>query len=670
MLARVVSTTHSAGVLLRRSVLVAVGIHLCAGCGLESPKAPTWTIDAQVPLASRSFDVPYIIDRIGIDELQWSEDAGVTFHVARTLDSIFVADNLRLSSLSTNLELPLESVHFAVGASVSRTLTLDELHPDPVGLITAFSGEVRQSLEPVSDFTTAAVEDGTLQVTVDNSLGLTLDSVTVALFDADNLSPFATIPIDGPLVTGSSTTITTSVPESTIGAQWDLALAFYTPGGTILTADDKSVTVTVVLPDGIRVSSGTGAVSAFSYTTANTILLSSDHVVHSADIASGVLTVHWQNETPVPVEIDWQCSDISRDTVPLSGHVAIQAHSDYTQTVSLDGYEADLTAHASQLTIDVTVSSPGSDGIVVGIDASSVLAAETSFSDVVLSSGTLALARTTQSIPSLQTTIEWPNGLESIGLAEGTATVEITSSLPWPVTVNGQIQSPGGESIDFEGLIPAAGQDVAVSTLEIGRVDALLDPIPQTLTVTGTASYGDGVTSAYVSNTDYLVGRLVFTAPAHLLLDSSAVHGDPEPVELADNQGDNLDGRFVGGQITIDVSNHLPLSADILISIASDSLRLTDDPELLLGPSRIDAAITNASGQAVEASQSTLTFMLDEHDVSLFARDSIWVTETLILNGPSAGVPAVIELTDYVDWNATAVLAVRMGDRDNAEDNK
>ncbi|MBD3298423.1 MAG: hypothetical protein GF341_07205 [candidate division Zixibacteria bacterium] len=664
------NTTSTIGNLPSRLIAIGfIALMISAGCGLESPKAPTWSAEFRVPLANRAMDVPYIVEHIDVDELQWSEDAGVTFHIDRVLDSVFVEDNLSVAPLSTNADVPLDGIRLATNATTSRTLALEELYQGPLGLIAAFSGETRQSLPEVADFQTAEVVEGALAVTVINDLGLTLDSVAVSLFNGEASDAFATVPVGGPIPTGSTASTNAALPPGTIGSQWDLELAFYTLGGTVLTAADKSVTVIAELPDGIQISSGSGAVSAFDYASRDSFAISSEHNIHEAEFTAGELSVHWQNNSPVPLTVNWHTDDIANGAGSLGGQVSIPAHSNDVQTFSLDGYAADLNAHQSRVVFDATVSSPGSAGSVVDIDTETGLAVEARFDDIVLSSGTLALAPTTQNIPELTTDLEWPNGLESIGLAEGTARIEITSSLPWPATVSGRVDVPGGEGIAFNGVVDAADEFAAsVSSIDIGSVAALLNPLPQELVVTGDVTYGDGTTAASVSSEDYMVARVVFDAPAHLLLESATVDSDPEPIELTEDEDDNLDDRFLGGEITVDVANHLPLGGEILISIASDSLTLATNPELVLGPSQVAPASTNGNGDAVAATESQLTFILDKNDVALFERDSIWVSERLVLNGPGDGVPARIAVSDYVNWTATAVLSTRLGDRDNAED--
>ncbi len=664
------NTTSISGNLPSRLIATGlISLMIGAGCGLESPKAPTWSAEFRVPLATRAMDIPYMVEHIDVDELQWSEEAGVTFHIDRILDSVFVNDNLRVAPISTSAAVPLEGVRLATSATTSRTLALEELYAGALGFIAAFSGETRQALPQVADFQTAEVVEGDLAVTVINDLGLTLDSVSVSLFNVDESEAFVTVPVGGPIPTGSTSSTNASLPAGTIGSYWDVEMAFYTPGGTVFTADDKSVTVIAELPNGIQISSGTGVVSAFDYASRDSFTISSEHSIHEALFSDGELSVHWENNSPLPLTVNWNTEDITDGAVSLGGQVTIPAQTEHVQTYTLDGYTANLDAHQSQVVLDASVSSPGSAGSLVDINAEAGLVVEARFDGIVLSSGTLVLAPTTQHIPALNADVDWPNGLESIGLAEGSARIEITSSLPWPATVSGRIDVPGGEGIAFNGVVDAADEySASVSSIDVGPVDALLNPLPQTLVVTGVATYGDGMTAASVSNVDYMVARVVFDAPANLLIESATVDSDPVPVELAEDEDDNLDGRFLGGEITIDVANHLPLGGEILISIASDSLTLATNPELILGPSQIAPASTNGNGEAVEATESQLTFTLDENDVALFERDSIWVSERLILNGPGEGLPARIAVSDYINWTASAVLSTRLGDRDNGED--
>ncbi len=640
--------------------VVFLALIIIAGCGLKSPQAPRWTVALKVPIASRSFDLPYIVDHAGVDGLQWLGDSGAAFRIERNLDTVLVGDNLTVAPVSTSRQFTVGQFDIATDTRTSTTLALADLYPGPVGLIAAFSAETRRTLPSNPGWSAVEIVNGQARSSVSNQLGITLDSVQITLYNHGENSPLVTIAIGGPIATGDSAVGSGPIRPGAVAPSWDFALRFYTPGGTILSADNKYVSVSAELPTGLRVASATGVIPAFTRDFADSISISSEHAVYAAAFRSGILRMTWGNTTPLPFDVQWTCGNLTRAGVPLGGHTTVGALGSTDATIDLAGCEFAGGGSASQARIAATVQTVGSSGTTVTLHSTDGVTVTTAARDLVLESATVALARTVQSVEWKSFALNLPSGLGDIGLDGGTCVLSITSSLPWSGHLSGQVSNERSTSIPINGtILPATDGHPVQTNIPVPGIAALLNPLSRNISFTATVEYGDGATVGTVHATDYLLPKVILTSPADIFADSVALQGDVSHADLSGSSSSDRRGRLVRGDVEITITNHLPLGAKLTLKLAGDSTSLSTSPRMTIGPATIAPAPMNAQGQATGDSTTTLRFSIHPEDVSLFEQDSIWAVGDVMLIGPGGGVPSRISASDRITWNASARLEVR-----------
>jgi hypothetical protein len=645
---------------LSRRWITLAAVLVISGCGIEAPQAPRWNVAIRVPIASRSFDLPYIIEHAGVSGLQWLADSGAYIRIERDLDTVFVGDHLSVAPVSSNSNLTVGPFDIGTNAQTSATLTLGELYEGPIGFIASFAAEARRTLPPMAGWDAVEVQSGQIRVAVANQLGITLDSVVVTLYNGGQSSPLLTIAVGGPIATGDSVAGNGPIRPGTVAPTWDFALRFYTPGGTILTADDKYVRVAAQLPSGLRVASATGIIPALAREFRDSLRISAEHSIRAAAFRSGHLSITWANRTPLPFDVLWTCPSLAHGGVPLAGYASVNPSGSFETSIDLAGYEFSDPASGSMALIQASAQSPGSSGSAVTMSSADGITITSDLRDLTLESATAALGATNQSVEWDSFALNLPAGLGAIGLDGGTCVLSVTSSLPWAARVSGHVSNENAVSIPVEGtVLPGSTGHPVISNLPVPGIAALLRPLSKEISFNATVEYGDGVSTGTIHASDFLLPRVILTSPASIYADSVSLSGDVLRADLSGNNDFNRSGRLVRGDLDVCVTNHLPLGATLTLKIGTDSASVTTQPRLMFGPSIISPAPTDGSGHATGESSTTLHFTIGSEDISLFERDTLWATGDLRLIGPGDGIPSRISMIDHIAWSASARLEVR-----------
>jgi hypothetical protein len=614
-------------------------------------------------VAQRHVDGAYLASHADIDALRWSDDSGLVWEVDQPLDTIAIAPWLSLEDLATTSTISIGDFALGTGAETEITLQLSELYPGPVGFIAAFSGETNQEFPALASFDSAHVTAGLIEITIHNELGLDLDSVTIFLTNAGAADAFAVIAVPGPIPTGSLAVGATDLAGEDIAGDWQFRFRFFTPGGTILTANDKFVTVIASLPEGIIADQAFAEVEPLSFSHHDVITLSQGHQLDAATFAQGTLALSWDNQTALPLTVRWTAPDLTRDGLALAGDVTIDPHGSTSWQTDLSGVVYDA-AVVSAARWEVSVGSVGSAGQKISLEADETVSYTLNVSDVLLASASGGIAATTVSTGPLSAAIDWEDGIGDAGLDDWDLFLEITSTVPLGATVSGRVTTDTDIECTVSGLITAGSiANPTTTRLVLAHDDVPLNPLPRRIEFTGALTYGDGVTTVTIGQDDYFAPRVIVRAGADIFVDGVSLQESARAVNLFDDDDNQREERLVQGELELTITNRFPLGATFTINLAADSTSAEDSPQLSFGPATVLPAETDATGRAIAPVTSTLRFVVGPADVALFERSTIWISESLELIGPGGAQPARIALSDYCDWSAQVHLDLLAGDR-------
>jgi hypothetical protein len=145
-----------------------------------------------------------------------------------------------------------------------------------------------------------------------------------------------------------------------------------------------------------------------------------------------------------------------------------------------------------------------------------------------------------------------------------------------------------------------------------------------------------------------------------MYVDDVSLNIEPSFVELSGEDFGDRTGRLKTALITVSIDNRFPLGGMLTLRMAADSAGVNGDNALILGPSTLAPASTDAEGFAVSATATELSYALDSADLALFEREIVWFAESLTLIGPGQGQPARIAPSDVLDWHAQVRLEMKI----------
>lgn len=636
----------------RGLAILAASLGFAASCGLEKPQTPNWDVDLLVPIASRHLDGPYLAAHSGTEYLRWHPDSGLVWTVRTGLDPVTLAGHLVTAPPPSTGDFPLGSINVGENEVLSSIIALEDVAPLTAGVVPDIAASIDAGFTAAATFDSLSGADGILRLEIENELGVSIDQVAVTLYSA--AGPIAVIAVPGAIPTGETRLVDHAISNLSCGDDWSTNLSLHTPGGTVLSAADKYVAVRATFPDGMTATYARGVIDPMIREYEDSFSLSDKHKLSTAFIAEGQLTLGWTNSTPLPVTVSWFVPELSIAGSPLSGQTVFAPNSSSSLPINLAG-AVFLSSHDNSVAdVNVTVQTAGSNGQMVAISGSQTVGYSLAWSPLTLASATGEISPTVIETGLLSTSVDWEAGLEDAGLDQWSAELLVTSSLPIPAELNGHVTLNTGLDLPFSGTVPAATSGLATVRLPLATGSAPLQPLPSQISCEGTVVFGGNTLTMSVSEDDFVTATVQFNAPSHVYVDDVKLEIEPTSVALSGEDFGDRTGRLKSAVITVNASNGFPLGGQITLRLATDSAGLYAPNALTLGPSTLAPALSDASGYAVSASTTQLTYTLDSADLTLFEREVIWLAELLELTGPGNGQPARISATDALDWNAQA----------------
>jgi len=643
--------------------LLGLILPLLAGCSLESPKSPRWTVNLTVPLANRHYDIPYIIEHADQPELIWDSVSGARFEVERTLDTIFIGANITFADLSQSYSDSLGLIALRPSQTLTAEVSLAELYSGPVGDIPAFSTQLQKEFSPLADVEQAEVSQGTLRVEVTNMLGLALDSLQITIENVTTATEIGRADFPGTIQTQEKRSVDLDLAGKVIRDRLRFTAYIHTPGGYLDSTAGRMVRIAAYFPDSIFVTSATAVLPLMDRTFADTIDFSNDIQATRAVFQSGQVDVEITNESNLTFDVQLRLPGLTRDGLTLGVSGYLEPNSSEKMTVDLQNttYE-NPGQQGTPLCVEVGLHTPGSS-VPVQVSAADRFTVWMDIKSPVLESVTGILPPTVLSVDGLSAELNLPEGFENVGLASGELQLEILSSLAFPGEFSLELTGGRSQTLSIAGdILPATAGEPITSYINVANAATLLHPIPAMIFVAGTLTYGDGTTSATVWSTDFFVPSFTLIAPLSLYLNDVEHIGETEGVELFEDN-DELAGRLGTATISVEFENHLPFGVTIEIRLADDRDDLPDNPDIVLGPTEISPGVVDADGRTIRPVTSSDVFTISDDQADIFAADSVFVTEEIHFFSSDSSVVTVQD-SDYIHWRALLQIETALGARD------
>lgn len=622
-------------------------------CTVKSPKSPEWTTQLTIPLINRTMSMQELVDRIGQSEVGISGN-NVVFTINQEIDTVTL-DSTQLSTgdLSYSLSQQLGPIDIAPPSLAPVSIDLSDMGPLAAvipGIVPAVSFQITGSLPTISNFTSVTLTAGTAYVVMTNNLGLDLDTVIITLIDRSDMSIISSRPVIGGIASGVTDSIPIALTGLTISNLLDYTIDAHTNGGVVLSASGLNVVTSVNFPSQLTASSAVAEVPATSRSFSQQITLGETEPIYRATLTGGQLSLNINNSSQLTASLTLTFPDLQQAGSPLVINQSVGANSNVNNTVSIAGYEL-LPSDSSVpqlLDIDVQISIPGTAPSQVAVNQTDQFDVTATLQGLQFGSVTGVFSATGLTIPPSVLSIDVPIGFDSVQLVNAIFTLDIVNAVDLPGLLNIDITGSNGKSLNYAGTIqPGSPSLPVVTTFLDSAVANFLTPLPTSVTISGSASFGDGMTEGTFTSNDFIVARVNIVAPLELILGTTTVQMDTERSAIDQSSIDIITDHVEELRFVYNIINHLPFGAQASIYLGSDSATLFTNPQLLINGLFINAAPTISGIVSDTASTGYQTIVLTAADISVLENDTLFSAVELVLQG-SGGQVIRLTASDYI----------------------
>ncbi|SYZ73510.1 hypothetical protein TRIP_C21628 [Candidatus Zixiibacteriota bacterium] len=620
-------------------------------CTINKPESPSWSTHLTLPLVNKTYEMPEIIRRIDQPGLSLDSSGDVMFTVDKDLDTVRVSDNLSTSDITVGAGETLGDVAIAPPSPDPLTVALADYTTLNLGAVPPGSFDIQQDYPPVDNYSWATVASGTLALNIENNFGVDLDTVIVQLYDIVYSRIVSTnfLPAPG-LPSGGAETLLVDLTGQTISNSFRLNIHCHTPGGTMLSLSDKSMTAGLAFSDGLNVSAAQAEIPQIVKDFSQNVVLSENNTIMTAQLSSGNLALDIANRTNLTSHVQITLPDFNQGGVPYSTNVAVNPQSSGTVNINLADYLFEPADQTSPQNIGLEVhaiidsTAPG----MVTVSQTDSVSVSASVSNLQFRTMTGIIDSTEASFDGIQTSIDLPKGFDSLQLVSAVLTLEIANAVDFPGGLNITLEGNNGRTLNLSGPVLAGCYDnPIVSVISNSDLASFLNPVPSAITVHGSAYFGDGVTVGTVTAQDYVASHVHISSPLEAVIGQTTFDGDMESNDVKQDDIDKITDHVLEANFLATIINHLPLGVTAEIYLSGDSSTLYTDPQLVIGPISVDAGVTGLLHTVDSAVTSENIIALDSADIQILKNPVIYSGQVITLNGTD-GQPVKVVGDDYV----------------------
>ena len=632
-------------------------------CTIKKPEAPSWDTNITVPMTNKTWNMSELIEKIDQNNLTIDSLGNPTFYYQHRLDTVAISGDFTLPEINQAIAESLGLVTLAPMAPTNFSVTLISQFPGlPAGTFPDTSFTIIQAMPTMTSFNTATIVSGFSEMVIDNDFGLDLDTVIVTIYDDIASQQVTTYQIPGGIPAGSMATDTIDLSGKTVSNQLSTQIHCHALQQTSFSLADKSMSSAMGMPDGLTVSSATALMPQMSKSYAKSVEVGSSHQVESAVLDSGRLILDFSNNTNMSVGLTITLPDFVLGGSPLVINRTIYAQQGGQYYYNLAGYALEPADQVMPQELDINVEAliASSSGSIVTIDAGDAITVNATIDNIKFGPITGIIAPTTADFDSVEQTIDIPTGFENMQLPSATLVLEIENSVNIPGSFSVSIDGDQGQHKAISGTIqPGLPGNPVTTVFNDTNLTAFMAPMPETFTITGSATFGDGVTSGIINSSDFVVATVTISSPMEMIIDSSVVDGEWADTDL--DIDSSVVNSFKSASFYADFENHLPLGVAVEILLSGDSATLYSNPQVRLGPVTVESGEIGPDGTVSAATVSQTVLSMDAEDIQVLHSDTLWIGEVLTLLG-SDGATVRMSASDYLTIVGYIDLSVNFSD--------
>ena len=622
-------------------IIIAVFLTLVQ-CSIKSPDAPSWNTTFSIPVVNRLYTMEELVDKIGQDELGIDSLGNVSFSVTETVDPIGIdvsqlsTPDVSYSQSQTLGQVSLVPPSFSpLAVSLSSLNGLSTALPGDSALIAAGRFSVLNNLPQIQEFTSATIQTGQVDMSVANNLGVTIDTLFIQLYDRQ---ASAIVELDTVLqdITDGTTYVHNLVLDGrTISDYLRIDISAHTPGGMVHNFSQKNISTNMAFSSAIIISQAVAQVPALADINLSEkvgLSLDAGEQIDSAQLSSGNLIFYVTNNSNLDATVNVSIPSLelagSAYTLsqPISGGQTININTD------LSNYN--LIPFNDSVEINLAVAIPGSGSSLVAVNMTDSFSVSASVINLAFNSVSGIIPDNTTNFANITQDLNTPDGFDEVSFVSAILSLHIENGVDLPGNLACTLTASNGNQLELTGTIAPRGNAVrTLTTITNNTVADFLSPLPDSITIGGSISFGDGAPHT-INISDSIFASVEIYAPLHVKINNAQVNDidiEREKLDSADMQQiiDHVEeARFV-----YTITNHLPLGISAVIQLGPDSVSLATSPQVVIDTFYADAAPVDPFTSITISDQVTEGFIiLDSADIAVLGNDILYIRPVLILN--------------------------------------
>lgn len=611
-----------------------------AQCTIKKPQAPQWTTNYVIPVINRTYTMEELISKIDAEALNIEGNGDVAFSITEQLDTF----NLGLNQFSTSVMTfnAAESLGVVEIESPSSVPSVVSLAAVTGGLATSLPGDSLQipanlynvvfNMPTISIFSTATIAEGDLLAIIDNNLGTSINNVIIQVVDLGDNTAIATTNFSASIPQGVIDTLVIQLDGKTISNNIRMITWFETPLARIDSASTRNIQTQIDFSDPLTVTNAIAEIPQITkYHTSTFELLESD-IIETALLESGTIGIRITNGSLIPGNLFVTIPDLSKNGVPLSVTRFLNPGILSYVEIDLSGYilaPSDLTL-PQDIQINLTAEIPASTPNKYVFDKVDLFLVEGTLSNISYAEVKGVFGGANVSFDNADVNIDIPTGFESVLFTNVSLELNISNTVDLPGFLNIQLLGSNGKGLLISGDINPDGTTTIF--MNDSSVSDFIQPIPETIYISGSASMGDEIYSGTIESNDYITASVSLSAPMQVILTETKVETDIEKEEINQEDLDFIIGNVIEANFIYQVSSSIPLGANIEIFFSSDSVTLFNNPELQIGPLYITAAEVDSNGLTTGVATTDEQYIIiDSTDVNILNNPTLYIGQEIFI---------------------------------------
>jgi hypothetical protein len=682
-----------------RVISLCLGVGVFLNCALDEPKAPSWEVDLQIPLANQNITIQDLLS--DQDETFAYEDGLIGLRAEGHFDTSRVGDNLKIPDIEETIDVDIPNMTIPRLNADDATFSLKELLPDIAphngqnAVIPSFQfSDILGYLVPENDIVSIRLAQGVARLVYENNLPIDLEHIVFTMIEPATGEVKIVSPQIDRIAAGAkdSLDIDISGKELTCDGKWYVAgQSPGTRGQTINVDADASVSLLVDFVD-FRVNSVTGRGRSFYVEHHDSVTLDPDIRIREAEFKQGTLNFDFLNGLPMDLEIIIESPQIRNKMTngPLEVTVDAKMRVESRAIIDLAEYKIDfgeMFPGVQQLEFSFEASGESGDDEIVTISEYDSIKVKVSMKEAVLDKFRGSLDHYAISITPIDQAVKMPDDLDrfnGLNMADAHLCIDFYNAIEMPIQMRGKFSGIGSDgasaTLDIDSEINPCGTDGEVLTSMPfespgnKQILSIINLLPEKIQFSGSAFIGDGVSEGLITSESYIRGHYLLETPAKLswresllVPDTTFLQINPDGSKEADliKGALHLDAKTTNALrefvILADIENHLPVGATIEYRLA-DALSQAEEADLVLSPVEINAASIDVSGRTEESFKRNAKIALGGDDIAIFHNDSetpklLSLVSKIRLHGTDGEQVKVYE-SDFIKIKSMAKIVV------------